>query len=87
MALHILLGAMGGLALGLAFFGTLSWTVTRLPRSGHPAALLSLSLLGRLAMALAVLYAIGRGLGAAGLLAALTAFILVRQAFLLQARR
>lgn len=91
LLLQLLLGAVIGIALGTAFFGALAWTVAQLRHAARPGALLAvsllaLSLLARMLLALITLAVAARAVGAAGLLAALAAFVAVRQAFLLRAR-
>lgn len=63
-----------GLALGLLYFFGLWLTVRGLPRTGHPALLLSASLLGRTAAVLAGFYLLSGG-GWPALTAAVAGFI------------
>jgi F1F0 ATPase subunit 2 len=50
VAVDLLLGALWGLALGLAHFAALRWTVTRLPGARRPGLLMAGSLAARLAL-------------------------------------
>lgn len=72
VALQLALGIAGGLAAGfvagLAFFGGLRLTVDRLAAARHPGALMLASLVVRMALAVAVLVALARWGGSAGLL-------------------
>lgn len=54
----IIVATLGGLLLGLFFFGGLWWTVQRIPTASHPAALLMGSLVLRMGVALAGFYAL-----------------------------
>jgi F1F0 ATPase subunit 2 len=44
---HLLLAFVGGVAIGIFYFGGLWWTVERLPRAQKPALLATVSFLGR----------------------------------------
>ncbi|RPH67691.1 MAG: hypothetical protein EHM83_00835 [Burkholderiales bacterium] len=87
--LPAMLGALAGLVVGfvvgIVFFAGLRLTIDRLPAARHPGALMLVSLLARMTLAVMALVALSRwggwaGLlaGAAGLLAART--LLVRRA-------
>ncbi len=76
--LLLALAAVGGVALGVFFFGALWWTVRHLPEVRHPALLVFVSFLGRTAAVLAgfVLMSGGRW---ERVLACLAGFVLARQ--------
>ena len=66
-----------GVILGIIFFGGLYWTIQRLAEAKHPALLMTLSLLLRMAILLGVLFYVAKG-GYQGILFALLGMILVR---------
>ena len=66
-----------GVILGIIFFGGLYWTIQKLSEAKHPALLMTLSLLLRMAILLGVLYYVAKG-GYQGILFALLGMILVR---------
>lgn len=59
--LQLAVGAVAGLGLGWLFFAGLRWTVRRLPRTAHPAALMAGSFIVRTAAVLAGLWGLGAG--------------------------
>ena len=74
---RVLLGALLGIPLGLAFFGGLWWTVNRLPKARRPHLFWSASLALRLALALSCLLVLARWERTA-FFAALATFFLAR---------
>ncbi len=73
----LLLGLLGGLLIGVAYFGGLWWTVERIPHARRPGALLAASYLVRTVLALAAFAALVR-LGPGPLVAALVGFVAAR---------
>lgn len=59
--LWLVMAAACGLAVGLVYFGALWLTVRRLPRARSPALWVAVSLLTRLAVAMAVFYIVMAG--------------------------
>jgi F1F0 ATPase subunit 2 len=57
----VILGFIGGIALGLVFFGGLYWSVNQLPRAKNPGLLMMASMLVRMAILLAGLYFVMAG--------------------------
>ncbi len=82
----LILCGLAGATLGLLFFAALRATVDRLPGTSHPGALLLASLLARIAVALAVFYAVARLGNWPGLVASLVGFVAVRTVFLRRLR-
>ena len=76
--MEMVLGFAFGLAIGGAYLGALWITVRRIPDAAHPGALVLGSYLTRLAVAGAGFYGVMRLGGAAGLVAALAGFLLMR---------
>lgn len=77
--------ALTGALLGAVYFGGLWLTVRKVAFVGRPAALVTLSFAGRLALTLAGFYLASSG-RVERLLACLVCFLLVRQLFLLRSR-
>ena len=80
------LGLAAGGAVGLVFFGGLWWTTQRLTTSSHPGLLMSVSLLGRLAVLAVVLILLAR-LDVALLAGAMTGLVATRIALTRAAAR
>ncbi|HCU08273.1 MAG TPA: ATP synthase subunit I [Clostridiales bacterium] len=66
-----------GISLGLVFFGGLYWTVQKLADVKHPSLLMTVSLLFRMTVLLAVLFYVSKG-GYQGVLFTLAGMLLVR---------
>jgi F1F0 ATPase subunit 2 len=75
----LLLSAVAGMGLGLLFFGSLWWTVQRLPDLKHPAFWFVVGFLLRLSIMLVGLYWLSAGQWPR-LLACLAGFLLARMA-------
>lgn len=73
----MILGFLGGVVLGILFFGGLYWSVNKLPEVKHPGLLMMASLLLRMAILLAGLYLVMRG-DIKNLLAAVVGVMLVK---------
>jgi F1F0 ATPase subunit 2 len=82
-----LLGAVLGVAVGIAFFGGLALTVARLPDTSRPGLLMAGSLLLRLAAVAAALLAIAHRLPPAGLLGAAFGVLVARTLLVRRAAR
>jgi F1F0 ATPase subunit 2 len=76
------IGLVLGGVFGLGFFAGLWYTVRRLPRAHHPAALALISLAVRLVLAMAGLYLVLRVAAIAGAAAAVLGFLIVRIALI-----
>jgi F1F0 ATPase subunit 2 len=66
-----------GVILGIIFFGGLYWTIQQLAETKHPALLMTISLLLRMAILLGVMFYVAKG-GYQGILLAMLGMIVVR---------
>ncbi|MEN1760867.1 ATP synthase subunit I [Anoxynatronum sibiricum] len=73
----MILGFLGGMGLGLVFFGGLYWSVNQLPTAKHPGFLMVASMLVRMAILLTGLYFLMAG-DIKNLLAAVAGVMLVK---------
>jgi F1F0 ATPase subunit 2 len=75
---ELIIAAISGALIGLAYFGGLWWTVHRLPSSPHPIRLYAGSMLIRLLTLLAGAFLVARHYGAGPLIAAAAGFTVAR---------
>lgn len=83
----VVIGFGGGAALALVYLASLRWSVARLMHSRGTALPMLLGLMLRSLLAGVTFLLLVRHTGAAGVVAALAAFLLVRTAILSRARR
>lgn len=86
MILDLAIGALAGLGCGVAFFGGLRWTVSKLDSVRRPATLMISSLIARTAVVAGVIVLVTDG-SLVRVLAALGGLLLVRTAMVAAARR
>lgn len=84
-AARLAVAGVAGLLAGLFYFGTLWWTVKRMSEFVHPRVALLVSFIIRALVALTVIY-LAAGGSAAGYLAALAGFLVMRFAAVRRAR-